>query len=113
MPLKPRSPVFDRRNLWPWRDWMTIGVGVLATSEIGRAKQLIPDTAILVADTMGSFGDIDSHGRLHKTMAFPEEGIYATAADRIDRAAELVPMMCTFIAAEAPRARRTYGDILR
>jgi hypothetical protein len=103
----------DKAVPWPWRDWMTIGVGVLATSETGRAKQLLPDTAILVADTMGSFGDVDSHGRLHKTMAFPEEGVYATAADRIDRAAELLPMMCRFIADEAPRARRTYGDIMR
>jgi hypothetical protein len=91
---------------------MTIGVGVLGTSKIGRADNLIPDTAILIADTMGSFGDIDSHGRLHKAMIYPEEGLYGVAADRIDRAAELLPIMRTFVG-QIPKEKRSYGDLFR
>lgn len=108
MPLKPRWDV--KRNLWPWRDCMTIGVGVLATSDDGRLAKRVPDIAILLADTMGSYEDIDSHARLHKTLMFPEDRIYAVAAGDVTKAAQLVPGICTFLR-EIPKGERFFGRI--
>ncbi len=65
---------------------MTIGIGVLACTEAGRAKRRIPDTIILMADTMGSYEDVDSHARLHKAFMFPDLEMYAVAANLVDRA---------------------------
>src|SRR5713101_1116386 len=76
---------------------MTIGIGVLATSEEARKKSTVPDTAILLADTMGSYEDVDSHARLHKLLMFPDDRVYAVAAGDISRAAQLMPCICTFL----------------
>lgn len=97
------KPRFDKRSLWPWRDWMTIGIGVLASS---KAK---PDHLILMADTKGSFGDEYSMNRLHKIFAFPDEKLFATASDRIDRCAELVTVIDELFKEEKPDS---YGKIL-
>jgi hypothetical protein len=91
---------------------MTIGIGVLGTSETGRAKEIVADTAILIADTMGSFGDAYSHSRLHKALMFPEHNVYALVADEVDKGAELVPVICKFLAQEAPKEQRHYGNII-
>ncbi len=85
---------------------MTIGIGVLAS------EKSTPDTAILVADTKGSFGQEYSMNRLHKIFEFPEVDLYATAADSIDLAAEALPMIASKIA-EVPPADRSYGEIKR
>lgn len=108
MSLKPR---FEKRNLWPWRDWMTIGIGVLATSASGRANNIVPDSVILVADTLGSWEDDDSHGRLHKAFMFPEVDMYAVSAGRVDCAAELLPIIAQFLAS-IPKSERTFGRIM-
>ena len=108
--MSPKPSKFDKRNLWPkW--WMTIGIGVLATSEAGRKNGIIPDHAILVSDTMGSFGDEYSHPRLHKRFDLPDQGLFILAADQIDKAAELVPGIEAMVSA-VPREERTYGKIL-
>jgi hypothetical protein len=52
---------------------MTVGIGVLATTKVGRDKRIVPDTAILIADTMGSYEDVDSHPRLHKAFIFQRQ----------------------------------------
>lgn len=91
---------------------MTIGIGALATSEIGRQRNLIPDTAILIADTMGSYGDVDSHSRLHKVFMFPEVSLYAAVADQVDRAAELLVVLTKILEA-IPNPERNYGSIVR
>ena len=91
---------------------MTIGIGVLATSESGRDRNIVPDTVIMIADTMGSYGDVDSHGRLHKIFMYPETRLYAVAANQIDCASEL--MATLEIALKNIRvAERNYGAILR
>jgi hypothetical protein len=83
---------------------MTIGIGVLASE---KSK---PDTAILLADTRGSFGDEYSMNRLHKIFVQPEDDFYAAAADRVDRAAEAIPIIATELR-QVPQ--RSYGDIVR
>jgi len=91
---------------------MTIGIGVLGTSEIGRTKERIADTVVLIADTMGSFDDQYSHARLHKALMFPEHNVYALVADEVDKGAELVPVICKFLAQEAPKEQRHYGHLI-
>src|SRR5260370_15542476 len=72
---------------------MTIGVGVLAS----ESATLRPDHLILMADTKGSFGDEFSMNHLHKMFIAPELGLYATAADFMDRAAELFKVVSLFM----------------
>lgn len=110
MTSRPRQRFYDKRDLWPWRDCMTIGIGVLATSDDGRRAKLSPDTAILIADTMGSYGDADSHSRLHKVLMIPDDRLYAVIAGDIGRGAQLVPCICTFIR-EIPKGERTFGKM--
>ena len=112
MTLRPKRGPFDKCNLWPWRYWMTIGVGVLATTAEGRKNQIVPNAVVLIADTMGSFGDVDSHARLHKVMTLPEVGLYATVAGEVDKGAELVPVIANFLSL-VPKLQRTYGSILQ
>jgi hypothetical protein len=90
---------------------MTIGIGVLATGDEGRKTEIIPDHAILISDTMGSFGDEYSHPRLHKRFDLPDEGLFIVAADQIDKAAEVVPMIKAVVAAVPPQ-ERSYGRLL-
>ncbi len=108
----PPRPIFEKRNLWPWRDRMTIGIGVLATSAAGRAARIMPDTIVLMADTMGSYEDVDSHARLHKAFMFPEAGMFAVAAGRVDRAGEVMSSIDKFLA-RIPKPERSFGVIMR
>ncbi len=110
MTSRPRRKEFNRHNLWPWRWWMTVGIGVLATSSEGRAKNICPDHIVLFSDTMGSFGNEFSHPRLHKRFDLPKEGFYAIAANQVDRAAELMPVISEFLS-KTPRNERNYGAI--
>jgi hypothetical protein len=65
---------------------MTIGIGVLASSETATSR---PNHLILIADTKGSFGEAYSMNRLHKLFVCPERRLFAVGADQIDRASEL------------------------
>jgi hypothetical protein len=89
---------------------MTIGIGVLATSDNGRKEKRSPDTIVLVADTMGSYEDVDSHARLHKVIMLPEDRVYAAIAGDVGKGSQLVPCICTFLR-EIPRGERTFGKI--
>ncbi|HET6841138.1 MAG TPA: hypothetical protein VFK06_05545 [Candidatus Angelobacter sp.] len=89
---------------------MTIGIGVLASDP--HDTTIKPNHLVLLADTMGSFDDEYSHARLHKLFAFPENDLYVAAADQIDVAAALVPMI-NFHVSQAPEATRSHGDIGR
>ncbi len=89
---------------------MTIGIGVLATTDEGRKAKRVPDTAILLADTMGSYDDADSHSRLHKAIMLPDDRVYAACAGDVSKAAQLLPCICTFLR-EIPVGARTYGKI--
>jgi hypothetical protein len=91
---------------------MTIGIGVLACTEEGRAKKRIPDTLILMADTMGSYEDLDSHARLHKAFMFPESEMYAVAANLVDRAGEVLSSIDKFLK-RIPKGNRSFGAIMR
>jgi hypothetical protein len=74
---------------WLRRNWMTIGIGVLGTA----TSKLKADTLAMVSDTLGSVGDFHSTSYLHKMFLFPDEKLYVVAADRIEKAAELVAMI--------------------
>ena len=90
---------------------MTIGIGVLSTGEDGRINDHVPDTTILLADTMGSYGDVDSHARLHKIFMYPDARLYAVAANRIDCASELMSMLDGSIRS-IPTNLQTYGKLV-
>lgn len=87
---------------------MTIGIGVLATEPHDSVVR--PNYLVLIADTMGSFEDEYSHPRLHKSFAFPETDLFATAAGHVDQAALLMPMISATL---AQTSERSCGDILR
>jgi hypothetical protein len=91
---------------------MTIGIGVLATSPEGRDNKILPDTVILMADTMGSYEDVDSHARLHKLFMFPHSGMYACAAGQIDRAGEVLSSIDKFLQ-RTPKPDRSFGRIMK
>jgi hypothetical protein len=91
---------------------MTIGIGVIATSKDGRERNVVPDTTVLIADTMGSYGDSDSHARLHKAFMFPDVGVYAVAAGQVDRASELLFAFAKWLKG-VPKAERTFGAVTR
>lgn len=91
---------------------MTVGIGVLATSPEGRDKKKIPDTVILMADTMGSYEDVDSHARLHKVFMFPKSRMFAAAAGRVDRAGEVLSSIDKFLL-RIPEQTRSFGSIMR
>src|SRR6266404_5040634 len=88
------SPVDRLSDLWPWRDWMTIGIGVLATDASRTPK---PNSLILLADTKGTFGATHSMNRLHKIFRDDEIRLYAVAADRIDYAAGLFTLLAKML----------------
>jgi len=89
---------------------MPIGIGVLGTGAEGRAKNVFPDHAILISDTLGSFGGDVSHPRLHKRFDLPHQNTYVVAAGQIDRAAELVPIIDSELS-HFPLNSRNYGNI--
>lgn len=89
---------------------MTIGIGVLATED--NPLNAKPSHIVMVADTLGSFGDVYSHPRLHKLFAFPETEIYAAASGNIDQASFLITLINNQIAS-IPAATRNHGDIVR
>jgi len=71
---------------------MTIGIGAL-----GSESKNLPDTIVLIADTKGSFGGAYSMNRLHKLFYDKDAKVCATAADGIDRAAELFTLIQQFL----------------
>jgi len=70
---------------------MTIGIGLLGSEP--SSTGVVPNQIILIADTMGSFGDTDSHPRLHKTFVLGDLDICAVAANQIDKASGLMAMV--------------------
>ncbi len=88
--MKPRQrPDSDfnsyKWNLWPWKGWMTIGIGALCSE--GKEK---PDHLILCCDAMGSYDDVTSTGSLHKLFMREDARVWAVAAHDIGKAAELM-----------------------
>lgn len=74
-----------RRHLWPWCDWMTIGIGVVCTVRYPG------DHFILASDQLGSFGDGFSTRTHGKLFCDPENMMFAVCADNCSHAAELLP----------------------
>jgi hypothetical protein len=75
----------DKWNLWPWKHWMTIGIGALCSE--GKEK---PDHIVLCCDALGSYGDVTSTDSLHKLFTRKDAGVWAVAAHDIGKAAELM-----------------------
>jgi hypothetical protein len=66
----------------------------------------------MISDTMGSTGT-DSTGVLHKMYFFPEEQVYAVCADRLERCADLFPLIRDGLKAiQGPRSHRRILQIL-
>jgi hypothetical protein len=79
-----KAPNRDKRDLWPWKHWMTIGIGCIAT------ELETPDCFILASDELGSFGDAFSTRR-HAKMTFqPEHNLVAVCAESVENASELL-----------------------
>lgn len=87
---------------------MTIGIGVLASES---SILVTPNHLVLMADTMGSFGDAYSHPRLHKIFTYPELRMYATCSGLVDKAAEVMSVITDGISKVAAETR-DYGHIL-
>jgi hypothetical protein len=102
---RPDSPKWDfnseKWNLWPWKYWMTVGIGVLCSE--GKER---PDHVILACDTLGSFGDVNSTLSLHKLFSRRDARIYAVAARDMGKAAELVTKIANTVKKESDG---TYG----
>jgi 20S proteasome alpha/beta subunit len=84
---------------------MTIGIGVL-----GSEKKK-PDHIVLISDTMGSYEDTFSTSELHKGFVLSRCGLYAVAADSVDRAAEVIATIDE-MASRLPKDR-SYGEVLK
>ena len=84
---------------------MTIGIGVL-----GSEKKK-PDHIILISDTMGSYEDTFSTSELHKGFVMSDCGLYAVAADSIDRAAEIIATINEMVC-RLPKDR-SYGEVIK
>lgn len=85
--MLPEPRNFDRHMLWPWRCWMTIGIG--AVCSINKHA----DCLILASDRLGSYGadfSSKSHGKM---FCLNEDRIFAVCADRVQNAGELIPMI--------------------
>jgi|SRR5208283_2579104 len=85
--------------LWPWKYWMTIGIGVVCSDKNPG------DCFILASDRLGSFGDEFSTRRHCKMFIQPEQGLYAVSADDIGNAAELLAGIYKQWAATPVRSR--------
>src|SRR5207245_10029439 len=85
---------------------------VVTTRATGRASNMLPDTAILIADTMGSYQDVDSHHRLHNGFTFSDSQLYAVGAGQVDQAGELLAGMDKALK-QIPTQDRTFGMVLR
>ena len=88
---------------------MTIGIGVLCSTE-PRPHVPRPDALVMIADTMGST-ETDSTGELHKMYFFPEEQVFAVCADRLERAADLFPLVRDSL--KAIQEPRSHGAMLQ
>jgi hypothetical protein len=85
---------------------MTIGIGVLA------AESKKPDSLVMIADSMGSFGDTYATSELHKLHALEADNIYAVSADRIDRACELVNIITNVFRKDFAPHERGYAQVV-
>jgi hypothetical protein len=86
---------------------MTIAIGVLSSEPHPSAR---PNRIVLMADTMGSFGDVDSHSGLHKNFALPDLDLYAVAANSVDKAGCLLMLVKAHM--ERTNAeKRTFAEI--
>jgi len=56
--------------------------------------------------------DFDSHARLHKAFMFPGSGMFAVAADQVERAGEVLSSIDKFLE-RIPKADRSFGAIMR
>ena len=82
---RPEPRRVDRRNLWPWRCWMTIGIGAICTIRNPH------DCLILASDKLGSFGDTNStKGHAKMFVQGERDCVFAVCAGSVENASELV-----------------------
>jgi hypothetical protein len=89
-------------QLWPWRDWMTIGIGVVCTH---KAPQ---DCLILASDKLGTFNETLSTKRHAKLFVEPDCDLFAACAGSVEAASEFLPKVIEQW--KGPGAR-TYGAL--
>jgi len=70
---------------------MTIGIGVLGSTK-PRPHVPRPDGLVMISDTMGST-PYDSTDELHKMLINDEARLYAVCAGRLEKSADLWPMI--------------------
>ena len=86
---------------------MTIGIGVLA------GEDYKPDSLVMIADSMGSFGDTHSSSELHKLHAIEGEDLYAVSSGSIDRASEQMNILVNVLRTDYPTRPRKYPQIVQ
>jgi len=97
----------ERWNLWPWKYWMTIGIGVLASE-----GKKVPDRLVLCSDTLGSFGDVCSTLSLRKRFIHPKANVFAVGSHDLTKAGELVAKVAKAVEAQVEaQGFRDYGKI--
>jgi hypothetical protein len=89
---------------------MTIGIGVLCSTQ-PRPHTPRPDAIVMLSDTMGST-DTDSTDQLHKMLIDPERMIFAVCANRLERCADLWPVIQREIASLPIRNHGGYLEAL-
>jgi hypothetical protein len=70
---------------------MTIGIGVLCSTK-PKPHTPRPDALVMVADTMGST-ETDSLDELHKLFTDEEARFYGVCSGRIEKGADLIPLI--------------------
>lgn len=90
---------FSKWNLWPWKFWMTIGIGVVCSYKSAG------DCFILASDRLGSFGDEFSTRRHCKMFIEAEQGMWAVCAGDVGSAGELLGGIHRQWAANPPESR--------
>ncbi|GEM_PF-4666550 len=71
-------------DLWPWRYWMTIGIGCICSNEAQS------DCFVMASDHLGTFDEAYTT-RNHSKIAWqPDHKIFSVCADSVENAMELL-----------------------
>jgi hypothetical protein len=110
--IRPSGPQPLKHVRYPWgsprEKLMTIGIGVLCSTQ-PKPRAPKPDALVLVADTKVST-ETDSLDELHKVFIDEESRFYGVCAGRIEKGADLIPIIKKELA-ELPK--RSHGTFLQ
>src|SRR5260370_5264636 len=100
---KPHKQSY-KSTLWPWKYWMTIGIGVTCSEKKPN------DCLILATDKLGSYGEEFSTRRHAKLFLEPEHLYFAVCSGDVNAASELSGKIIQQWASIYP-GNRVYGEL--